>query len=331
MQFQNYMYANGKLIMQTSDTFLRINANKESSSGIWLGSTPVFMYTGVLYIGSQSGTGCIQLSATNGDATNRVQIDGNSGGTCYFNTGGNVGIGTTAPANVLNVRATTATTGLRVDAPNSGIDISGGDGLFTYINAYNASNAWGIAFQTAGVNRMTMNSGTLAIPALNIRTGPNSYNGNQGDLCLSRVSNGNTGAVFFGPGATYIFFDGSTFQFSPASSNLPSDVRLKQNIRPLEGGIEIINQLRPVEAEWSPLANHNDVGKRLVSIVAQELERVLPGAVGRQRGPIEGDEEFLNYNPTEILLQAVLAIQQMDRKIRDLEAQLKKDDNLKSI
>ena len=152
-----------------------------------------------------------------------------------------------------------------------------------------------------------------------VRVGANANATGAGDLGVARDSAPTTGAVFFGnSGSVYIVYDGTKFVFAPASTNLPSDVRLKQNIRPLTGGIAIINQLRPIEAEWSPLAKVN-VGKRLVSILAQELQTILPGAVEPYRGPNSGDPELLSYNPTEILLQAVLAIQQMDRRLKALE------------
>jgi hypothetical protein len=139
-----------------------------------------------------------------------------------------------------------------------------------------------------------------------------------GDICLSRDAFPTSGAVFFGSAGHYLFFDGTTFNFNPATTNLPSDARLKKNIRALTGGVDIINQLRPIEAEWNG-EGHSVKGQRLVSVLAHELQTVLPNAVSSFHGPCEGDETYLNYNPNEVLFQAVLALQQLDERLRKLE------------
>ena len=152
-----------------------------------------------------------------------------------------------------------------------------------------------------------------------IMAGSGGYVGLTGDISASRDGAANTGAIYFGNSlSTYLYFNGSSFTFSPATSNLPSDARLKQNIHDLHGGIEVINRLRPIEAEWSAAAKVN-IGRRVVSLIAQELQQVLPGAVTGQRGPNPGDEEYLAYDPQEIAMQCILAIQQLGARVKQLE------------
>lgn len=94
----------------------------------------------------------------------------------------------------------------------------------------------------------------------------------------------------------------------------PSDLRLKRNVRPLQGGLPIIDQLRVIEAEYNGLGGTRD-GERTVGVIAQELAKILPGCVVPVRGRLQiGDveeTELLHINTHELLFQLVLAVQQL--------------------
>ena len=85
----------------------------------------------------------------------------------------------------------------------------------------------------------------------------------------------------------------------------PSDARLKRNVRPLEGGLSIIERLRIIEAEYNGLGGTRD-GERTVGVIAQELARVLPDSV-----IVSGEADFLHVDTREIFFQLVLAVQQL--------------------
>ena len=101
--FQTAIYGNAKAVLETGDAFLRINQSNQFGNGIWIGSSDFKMGGGTLRIGSQGGAGEVEISGTSGDATTRVAINGNANANSWFNTGGNVGIGTTSPAKKLHV------------------------------------------------------------------------------------------------------------------------------------------------------------------------------------------------------------------------------------
>lgn len=54
------------------------------------------------------------------------------------------------------------------------------------------------------------------------------------------------------------------------ATNIPSDIRLKKDVKDITNGLEIINKLRPVSFNWKK--NNNES----IGFIAQEIEEVLP-------------------------------------------------------
>lgn len=54
------------------------------------------------------------------------------------------------------------------------------------------------------------------------------------------------------------------------ANNIFSDIRLKNNVKNITNGLEIINKLRPVSFNWKK--NNNES----IGFIAQEIEEVLP-------------------------------------------------------
>lgn len=106
---------------------------------------------------------------------------------------------------------------------------------------------------------------------------------------------------------------------------IASDARLKQNVRPLEGGLDVINQILPVEAEYNGLGG-TVAGQRVVSVVAEDLATVLPGCVPTANAKLytedTQDTPLLGFNSHEIIMQLVLAVHQLNQKINDLQTSL---------
>lgn len=101
-----------------------------------------------------------------------------------------------------------------------------------------------------------------------------------------------------------------------------SDIRLKRNIRKFEGGLEIVNQLEPIVAEYNGL-NFLPEGQRVVSLDAAKVQRIVPHAVGvepRRLNLKDGDPtDFLTLNTHEIFYHMLLAIQQLDSRLKKFE------------
>lgn len=101
-----------------------------------------------------------------------------------------------------------------------------------------------------------------------------------------------------------------------------SGAAVKKNIRDLEGGLEIINKLRPIEAEYNGNYNTPD-GQRIVSLIAEEVREVLPGTVYSKKAKLKEDSEesdLLYFNPHEIIFQLILAVKQLSAELKELKA-----------
>jgi hypothetical protein len=112
---------------------------------------------------------------------------------------------------------------------------------------------------------------------------------------------------------------GGAFQLTISA---PSDIQLKQKVRTLSGGLPLIARLRPISAEWNGLASTRE-GERLTSIIAQELQAVIPDAVYPYRAKLRADDdeqtELLGYDQMALTCHLILAVQQLERRLKDLE------------
>ena len=83
-----------------------------------------------------------------------------------------------------------------------------------------------------------------------------------------------------------------------------SDARLKRNVTTLDGGLSIIERLRPIRAEWNGMCGKK-LGEPIVSVIAQELQQVIPDAVypfpARMRPGDAADTELLGVEQMAII------------------------------
>lgn len=105
-----------------------------------------------------------------------------------------------------------------------------------------------------------------------------------------------------------------------------SDARLKSNVAPLEGGLEVVNALRPVTFEW----DDDGDGDSQVGLIAQEVEETLPEVVDRSG---EDEDATLSVSYTKlvpVLIDAVQrqqeTIEERDQRIQELEAESERKD-----
>jgi hypothetical protein len=99
-----------------------------------------------------------------------------------------------------------------------------------------------------------------------------------------------------------------------------SDVRLKKDIEPYKDGLEVVVRLRPVSYKYNGLEGL-DPTKTQVGLIAQEVEVLVPGMVSTHDGV---DLEQVKMMSTQALPYILVnAIQQLNERVEQLEAQLK--------
>ena len=112
--------------------------------------------------------------------------------------------------------------------------------------------------------------------------------------------------------------DGDVTAFSATTS---SDLKLKENIRDLEGSLDKTLKLRGVKFDWKDDNRKNDQ----LGFIAQEIEEVLPEVVSEVEsiGDRNGEtHKVVNYQAVVPLL--VEAIKELKDEINDLKDQLNK-------
>jgi Chaperone of endosialidase len=235
---------------------------------------------------------------------------------------GRVGIGKTSPGYALDVVGDCNISGtFRVN----GTPISTGGGGVTSIGG--TQNQIAVSATTGAVTVSIPSNPSLA-GNLNI-TGQYQVNGTPLATGITGVQVGsNEGPVQsthpwlnFDNGASTSVSVTDHPSYATIQFNYASDAVLKTNVRDLEGGLPIVRKLRPVSFEWNGLAGFK-AGQRNVAVIAQELREVLPDCVfpfRKELRPSEEPTEILAYEPLHILFHTVLGLQQLDRRVRELE------------
>ena len=92
-----------------------------------------------------------------------------------------------------------------------------------------------------------------------------------------------------------------------------SDERLKDNITPIEGALEKINQIGGYGFDWNDNSEHSghDVG-----VIAQEIEKVLPEVV------VDRDNGYKAVRYDKIVALLINAVKEQQLQIDELKSKL---------
>ncbi len=106
-----------------------------------------------------------------------------------------------------------------------------------------------------------------------------------------------------------------------------SDGRIKQDIRPVEGALEKLDEVRLVDFEYTEAyrAAHPSIeaGKRYPNVVAQEFARVFPGWVRSSGEPLpDGGGEILQVDTYPLVIYSAAAIQELHAENAELRERL---------
>jgi len=251
--------------------------------------------------------------------TERMRID----------SSGNVGIGTDSPAQSLD---TTGKIRIRdggnTTIPSIQMGASGVDGL-----SLPSTNT--VAFITNSAERMridaggAMHIGTTAQPGGGWDTHLNVAHDTNAAYFRSTGSGGSAGVgiqVGTYTATTYalVFYNGqqgSAGGVSLANANAStsvtyntsSDYRMKENIKPLENGLDRLKQLKPVKFDWKT----NDETSE--GFIAHEVQEIFPDAIAGEK---DGEEmQGMDYGRITPLI--VKAIQEQQELIETLKQEIR--------
>jgi len=141
--------------------------------------------------------------------------------------------------------------------------------------------------------------------------------GNQSYLYAGHVSGTSSGAYFFGCYYNAVLCGGIT-QSGTTGVALTSisDYRLKDNVKPMIGGLDKITALKPVTYEWISDKSSGE------GFIAHELQAVIPVAVVGEKDAVDenGGIKPQGVDFSKIVPHLVAAIQELTARLAALES-----------
>ncbi len=243
-----------------------------------------------------------------------------------------------------------------VDLGNTGK----GDGLNIAMNN-SSSNASGVSINSAHNGRglsIIRNNSNSSLPAMDVQT---NGNGSVGKFVQSSTTAANIDAVYIESNAlnwglhvvnkhssgisakienTNASSVNDALQVATAGSGhairctgtalktaggntwaVPSDLRLKKDIRPFTDGISVIEKIQPKYFRYNGLAGTSDKNQE-IGIIAQEMEKIAPYTIGHEKVVLNNLSEnavavdILTYNGSALQYVMINAIKELNEKIK---------------
>ncbi len=105
--------------------------------------------------------------------------------------------------------------------------------------------------------------------------------------------------------------------------DIPSDIRLKENVTDFTDGLEVIRQIDPISYEYNGKAG-TIKGQKAIGISAQKMLKAAPYTVKRDGNKnAKKGTGFLSYNGTAVRYILINAVKELDNKQQESEEALK--------
>jgi len=258
-------------------------------------------------------------------AGKNISLMADGGGAIKFGTGAGgpeqmrltstgLGIGTSSPTQPLSIRNAGAAYldvagGSRTLGTNSFTFGQAGDGVVAFFQRENAAMYWA----TNSTERMRLDSsGNLLVGQTSLAPATLGASLAATGIISSAVAastNATTAYNLYSTnGGAYRFYVGMAGTVYATSTTITaiSDQRLKENIRDLDDGLDVVMALQPRKFDWKEGKGQNIKNAR--GFIAQEFEQVLPDMIEEWRDPApEGEEPYkaINANLIPTLVKAI--------------------------
>lgn len=255
---------------------------------------------------------------------------------------GNIGVGTSSPANRLHVVGTgladgavnVQTSGGRALRVNEWADMSagtGGMGLFSgnaYLNASNSAYRFASTHGSIGAAGMAVNAPLWNSVAIFANPAPSTAHSTfTPNWIATFLSNGNVGLGTTNPAFRLHLSTDSAAKPGTNTWTISSDRRLKKDVTSLENSLDKLLQLHGVNFRWiDPDSQGGRTGVE-TRWIAQEVEQVFPEWVGRDGNgfktlTIGGFEALAVEALRELRAEKDAEIQELKKKNDDLQTRV---------
>ena len=148
---------------------------------------------------------------------------------------------------------------------------------------------------------------------------------NDGYAAIGDVTAGTNVAEFWGD--IQIAGNVASTTVSTLAVSAFSDKRLKENISAIESPVDLVGKLNPVKYDWKPnMPNLKDLNVSLnekYGFLAQEIEKVLPTAILKNKNKIYSIENPLSVEYNNIIAINTAAIKELIESVNDLKEEIK--------
>ena len=249
-------------------------------------------------------------------ATERMRID----------SSGNVGIGTSSPVSKLHIESASAES-FQIGYSSTkrarlGVTSSGDLQIYAYESAVGYKNIqMCVDAGTAGGNLLVGTTSALGGALFTVVGSFGAYlrsNGGAGNEALNLHNTATSGTIYqitFRDGASATSRGSVTTNGTGTAYNTTSDYRLKDNIAPMTGALDVVQALKPVTYNWKV------DGTASQGFIAHELQEVVPDCVTGEKDAVDadGNPKYQGIDTSFLVATLTAAIQEL-KAIVDTQA-----------